>query len=74
MIFGESLVGYLRAFISGTYFSAGSSSASFPSSRSFKMAIAVKLFVIEAMRNTVSAVTGDFVGISRNPVVPRCAG
>ena len=31
-----------------------------PSSRSFRIAIAVKLFVIEAMRNTVSASTGAF--------------
>ena len=40
---------------SGTYTSAGSSSLSAPSSRSASTADAVKLFVIEAMRNTVSA-------------------
>jgi hypothetical protein len=34
------------------------------------MAIAVKLFVIEAMRKTVSAVTGDLVSSSRTPAVP----
>ena len=43
---------------SGTYFSAGSSSDSLPASRSERMATAVKLLVIEAMRKTVSGVTG----------------
>ena len=33
------------------------------------MAIAVKLFVIEAMRKTVSGVTGAAASTSRNPVV-----
>jgi hypothetical protein len=37
------------------------------------MAIAVKLFVIDAMRNTVSGVTGDFAAMSRYPVTPVCA-
>ena len=40
---------------SGTYSSAGSSSLSTPSSRSARIADAVKLLVIEAIRNTVSA-------------------
>ena len=56
VIFGASVVGYFSPAISGTYFSAGSSSDSFPSSRSFRIEIAVKLLVIEAMRNTLSAV------------------
>lgn len=43
---------------SGTYFSAASSSASRPSSRSSMIADAVKLFDIEAIRNTVSASGG----------------
>ena len=70
---GASLVGYVRPVSSGTYRSAGSSSESFPSSRSLRMAIAVKLLVIEAMRNTVSAVTGCLVVRSREPATPRCA-
>jgi hypothetical protein len=37
------------------------------------MAIAVKLLVIEAMRNTVSASTGLFAATSRKPAVPMCA-
>src|SRR5262245_33507419 len=73
VILGASVVGYLRAAISGTYFSAGSSSASLPSSRSLRIDIAVKLFVIDAMRNTVSASTGACAARSRNPVVPVCA-
>ena len=36
--FGESVVGYFSAASSGTYFSAGSSSESFPSSRSLRIA------------------------------------
>ncbi len=43
---------------SGTYFSARSSSASTPSSRSSMIADAVKLFDIDAIRNTVSASGG----------------
>ena len=43
---------------SGTHRSAGSSSDSLPSSRSLRIAIDVKLFVIEAMRNTVLLSTG----------------
>src|SRR5690349_23841031 len=43
----------------------------FPSSRSFRTAIAVKLFVMEAMRNTVSRSTGAFFSRSRYPAVPR---
>jgi hypothetical protein len=70
---GESVVGYARFFSSGTYRSARSSSDSLPSSRSFRIAIAVKLFVIEAIRNTESRVTGAFEGNSRNPDTPRCA-
>ena len=35
--------------------------------------MAVKLLVIDAMRNTVSAVTGDLVARSRKPCVPVCA-
>jgi hypothetical protein len=62
---GESPVGYVRALSSGTCRSAGSSSASLPSSRRLRIAIAVKLFVIEAMRNTVSAFTGAFEARSR---------
>jgi len=65
VIRAESLVGYRRAFSSGTYFSAGSSSDSLPSSRSARIDIAVKLFVIDAMRNTVSALTGVLVASSR---------
>ena len=67
MILGESLVGYASAFSSGTYFSAGSSSESFPSSRSRMMAIAVKLLVMDAMRNTEVESTGFFVAMSRRP-------
>ena len=73
MILGESLVGYLSPFSSGTYFSAGSSSDSRPSSRSRMIAIAVKLFVIEAMRNTLPVSTGAFAPTSRRPVTPTCA-
>ena len=57
----------------GTYFSAGSSSESLPSSRSLRIAIAVKLLVIDAMRNTVLVSTGVFVAMSRKPVTPMCA-
>src|SRR6478672_6469047 len=56
---GESLVGYVRPASSGTQFSARSSSESFPSSRSLRIASAVKLLVIDAMRNTVPLSTGD---------------
>ena len=73
VIFGESLVGYSSAFSSGTYRSAGSSSDSRPSSRSRMMAIAVKLLVIEAMRNTEPVSTGAFAPTSRRPVTPMCA-
>jgi hypothetical protein len=37
------------------------------------MPTAVKLFVIEAMRNTVALSTGARVATSRSPTVPRCA-
>ena len=57
---GESFVGYFQARNSGTYVSASASSWSFPSSRSFKTVSAVKAFVIEAIRNKVSGVTGRF--------------
>ena len=70
---GESLVGYTSPFSSGTYRSAGSSSDSLPSSRSFRIDIAVKLLVIDAMRNTVSASTGAFAARSRTPAAPACA-
>ena len=73
MIFGESLVGYFRPLSSGTYFSAGSSSESLPSSRSRMIAIAVKLLVIEAMRNTDLESTGALAATSRRPVTPMCA-
>src|SRR5260221_200940 len=65
---GASLVGYRSPASSGTYFAAGSSSDSFPSSRRLRMAMAVKLFVMEAMRNTVSGSAGDRVATSRNPI------
>src|SRR4051794_41162381 len=70
---GESLVGYARCVSSGTYRSAGSSSESFPSSRSLRIATAVKLFVIEAIRNTVSRSTGALAATSRRPATPACA-
>ena len=43
-----------------------------PSSRSLRMAIAVKLFVIDAMRNAVSSVDGRLaldVPVARHPDV-----
>jgi hypothetical protein len=67
---GESVVGYVIPLSSGTYRSAGSSSDSLPASRSFRIDIAVKLFVIEAIRKTVSRSTGLFEVRSRNPVTP----
>ncbi|HET9425335.1 MAG TPA: serine hydrolase domain-containing protein, partial [Gemmatimonadaceae bacterium] len=73
VIFGESVVGYVSPASSGTYRSAGSSSDSCPSSRSLRIAIAVKLLVIDAMRNTELVSTGDRVARSRNPVTPTCA-
>ena len=54
VIFGESVVGYFSAASSGMYFSTGSSSDNLPPSRSLRMHSAVKLLVIDAMRNTVS--------------------
>ncbi len=58
-ILGESCVGYFEPGSSGIC-SAGASRRSLPSSRSFRTVRAVKAFVIEAMRNSVSAVTGRF--------------
>ena len=58
---------------SGIHFATGSSSDSFPSSRSFRIASAVKLLVIDAMRNAVPTVTGAFDVLSRTPNVPVCA-
>ena len=69
MITGESAVGYFRFASSGMYFAAGSSSCSLPASRSLRIDIAVKPFVIDAMRNLVSSVTGAFVATSRIPAV-----
>ena len=51
---------------SGIHFATGSSSDSLPSSRSLRIASAVKLFVIDAIRKAVSAVM-------RSPTVCTCA-
>ena len=71
-IFGESSVGYSRAFSSGTYVSAGASSDSFPSSRSRRIESAVNALVIDAMRKSVSGVTGRFASISCTPAPFTC--
>src|SRR6185437_12832221 len=52
---GESALGSARPASSGTYSRTGSSSRSAPASRSARIVDAVKLLVIEAMRNTVAA-------------------
>ncbi len=67
---GESRVGYFQPRSSGIYVSASASSRSLPSSRSFRTVRAVKAFVIEAMRNSVSAVTGRLDSRSWTPM-PR---
>ena len=51
---GVSRVGNSMRANSGIHFDTGSSSDSLPSSRSFRIASAVKLLVIDAMRNAVS--------------------
>ncbi len=58
---------------SGSHFETGSSSDSLPSSRSFRIARAVKLFVMEAMRNAVPAVMGASEERSRMPTDSTCA-
>ncbi len=57
----------------GIHLDTGSSSDSLPSSRSFSTASAVKLLVIEAMRNAVEEWTGSCDERSRTPNVPTCA-
>ena len=70
---GVSLVGSSIRANCGIHRDTGSSSDSRPSSRSFSTASAVKLLVIEAMRNAVSGVTGACEARSRTPNEPRCA-
>ena len=57
-----SRVGSSMRANSGIHFDTGSSSDSLPSSRSLRIARTVKLFVIEAMRNSVPAVDGRVRG------------
>ena len=57
MISGESFVAFGIPASSGTHFDTASSRESFPSSRSLRIARAVKLFVMDAIRKTVSAST-----------------
>ena len=68
MVIGaESRVGYRRAASSGNVRVIGSSSDSLPASRSFRMARPVNVFVIDPMRNTVSASTGRLSSRSATP-------
>jgi len=70
---GVSRVGSSMRANSGSHFATGSSSDSFPSSRSFRIARAVKLLVIDAIRNTVDAVICELLVRSRTPADSRCA-
>ena len=70
---GVSRVGRSIRANSGIHRDTGSSSDSRPSSRSFSTARAVKLLVIDAMRNAVSGVIGACEVRSRTPNDPRCA-
>ena len=63
----------MRRASSGKYSSAGSSSDSLPASLNCRMAIAVKLFVIEAIRKTLSSRTGSSSSRSRTPVTAICS-
>ena len=67
---GVSRVGRSIRANSGIHRDTGSSSDSRPSSRSFSTASAVKLLVIDAMRNAVSGVTGACEARSRTPNDP----
>ena len=55
---------------SGTYFSTGSSRSRLPRSTCCSAATVVTIFVIEAMRNSVSGVTGSPVPGLRSPAAP----
>ena len=68
-----SRVGSSMRANSGSHFDTGSSSDSLPSSRSLRIARTVKLFVMEAMRNSVPAVMGALEERSRTPADSTCA-
>ena len=69
---GVSRVGSSMRANSGSHFATGSSSDSLPSSRSFRIASAVKLLVIDAIRNTVAAVIREPFDVrSRTPKCRR---
>jgi hypothetical protein len=50
----------------------GSSTLSFPSSWSIRIATLVTGFVMDAIQNIVSGLIGLFAATSAKPVVPRC--
>ena len=66
VISGESFVAFGIPASSGTHFATASSRESLPSSRSLRIASAVKLFVMDAIRKTVSASTAP-PAVSRTP-------
>ena len=55
------------SFSSGIHFVIGSSSWSLPASRSWRMACAVNVLEIEAMRYAVAGVAGIFLATSAKP-------
>ena len=55
------------SFSSGIHFVIGSSSWSLPASRSWRMACAVNVLEIEAMRYAVAGVAGTFLATSAKP-------
>ncbi len=73
VIGGVSRVGRSIVANCGIHRDTGSSSDSRPSSRSSSTASAVKLLVIDAMRNAVSGVTGACEARSRTPNDPTWA-
>ncbi len=70
---GASLVGSLTPANSGMCLVTASSSDSLPSSRSARIARAVKLLVIDAIRKIVWGVAGWFPSTSRMPTAPEAA-
>ena len=59
-----------RSANSGRYWSTGASRSSLPRSTSWSAAVVVTIFVIEAIRNIVSGVTGSLAPTARGPAAP----